>query len=657
MAISFNFFGLRRGSTKSLTFSVLRGQQITKDRVQGGANPQTPAQMRQRIAFATVLTASKHLQAVIEMGSDGGKPSLTDFIKRNTALLKQQIATLPDTATITPSTPYVAQFMPKGTGIFVPNNYILSDGSLPTPAYFTPAITTGHGNVLEVSKIAQTHDTDIVLSQGEQYDAQLLVEDLFGLLMGDQITAIAAVPTAYIAYQGDDGQTAFTARLVIHRVAVRETNVPFSVPDNDGDVETAVKNAVKRCFDAAKSSEKLLALMLDAVTIAPNGDGTYNIEVADIATYRLYGNTERVQAFGWLYSHYDEWREQWTFNRCQLRCLNPSWDPQDIPNGKDQPLNNGLDYAHALKTYTTTTATPSSFFARGGSAANNAINQGANRAPAAPAAPAVVLTEIMYDPEQSPILGATIDGETKPIAIRGDGTLQIPIMNKPYADSGNINNAGNYYISIEDEAALDNDGSPWADFNEFVLYAEDAGYDEFTCHVFQYRASEQAFVNEDNEAIKLPIRAYNDGEDAIIFASEATCIPTELTTEIFADMDCIVNSNDQGDLPLVICHGTSPYIFTNADDVVINGDTFRYTPIPATTCNNTDPALYGNRLETITIAEAESDSVDYLWPKVRTCSVESEDNVFDLVSIEGYVIRVETGNGTATARIVERCTL
>lgn len=33
MAQSKGFFGLRKGSTKSLTFSVLDGKQITKDRV------------------------------------------------------------------------------------------------------------------------------------------------------------------------------------------------------------------------------------------------------------------------------------------------------------------------------------------------------------------------------------------------------------------------------------------------------------------------------------------------------------------------------------------------------------------------------------------------------------------------------------------------
>ena len=48
MAQSKSFFGLRTGSTKSLTFQVYRGQQITKDRVTRVSNPQSDAQMQQR---------------------------------------------------------------------------------------------------------------------------------------------------------------------------------------------------------------------------------------------------------------------------------------------------------------------------------------------------------------------------------------------------------------------------------------------------------------------------------------------------------------------------------------------------------------------------------------------------------------------------------
>ena len=60
MAKSQTFFGLRKGSTKSLTFSVLNGQQVTKDRVIGGKNPRTESQMIQRVLMNTIVQAQNH---------------------------------------------------------------------------------------------------------------------------------------------------------------------------------------------------------------------------------------------------------------------------------------------------------------------------------------------------------------------------------------------------------------------------------------------------------------------------------------------------------------------------------------------------------------------------------------------------------------------
>lgn len=63
MAKSKSFFGLRRGSTKSMTFQVNRGMQITKDRVYDVANPRTVPQMAQRLTFAN---ASKFYKAAVQ---------------------------------------------------------------------------------------------------------------------------------------------------------------------------------------------------------------------------------------------------------------------------------------------------------------------------------------------------------------------------------------------------------------------------------------------------------------------------------------------------------------------------------------------------------------------------------------------------------------
>ena len=86
MAKSSNFFGLRTGSTKSLTFSVYRGQQITKDRVTRISNPRTTAQMQQRALIPVVAAARSMLKGIVNHSFEGiayGEASLREFSSQN----------------------------------------------------------------------------------------------------------------------------------------------------------------------------------------------------------------------------------------------------------------------------------------------------------------------------------------------------------------------------------------------------------------------------------------------------------------------------------------------------------------------------------------------------------------------------------------------
>lgn len=86
MAKSKSFFGLRTGSTKSLTFQVYRGQQITKDRVTRVSNPRSEAQMKQRALIPIVAAARTQLKGLVDHSFEGvayGEPSLREFSKLN----------------------------------------------------------------------------------------------------------------------------------------------------------------------------------------------------------------------------------------------------------------------------------------------------------------------------------------------------------------------------------------------------------------------------------------------------------------------------------------------------------------------------------------------------------------------------------------------
>ena len=86
MAKSSSFFGLRRGSTKSLTFQVVDGKQVTKDRVTYVKNPRSYAQATQRAKMATVADAYRALSSICDHSFESvayGPASRRQFMSLN----------------------------------------------------------------------------------------------------------------------------------------------------------------------------------------------------------------------------------------------------------------------------------------------------------------------------------------------------------------------------------------------------------------------------------------------------------------------------------------------------------------------------------------------------------------------------------------------
>lgn len=118
MAQSKSFFGLRRGSTKTLTFSVYNGKQVTKDRVYNVKNPRSSMQMKQRAVMATALHGYSALKEICDHSFEGityGQKSMNYFVAENARMLRS-------------AAPNVNLSLYKG--ISVSNAYIISKGSL-----------------------------------------------------------------------------------------------------------------------------------------------------------------------------------------------------------------------------------------------------------------------------------------------------------------------------------------------------------------------------------------------------------------------------------------------------------------------------------------------------------------------------------------------
>lgn len=121
MAKSKSFFGMRTGSTKSHTYQVLKGLQITKDRVEHVNNPRSTAQMRQRLTFASAaLFYKRAIQNLFKFAFEGKKQTESDynaFMRANVSLAPTLSKWMLDRKQYTPS--------------IAP--WILSQGSLDAP--------------------------------------------------------------------------------------------------------------------------------------------------------------------------------------------------------------------------------------------------------------------------------------------------------------------------------------------------------------------------------------------------------------------------------------------------------------------------------------------------------------------------------------------
>lgn len=151
MAQSKGFFGLRKGSTKSLTFSVLDGKQITKDRVYDVKNPRTEAQMRQRMLMTTIGAAYKTLKSIADHSFEGyssGMQCMRQFNSRNLNRFKQAAAAKGSVA-----------FNEYKDGDVNPMPFILASGSL-------PGFTFKFDETSNLEIVGEKEDADFTTAEG-----------------------------------------------------------------------------------------------------------------------------------------------------------------------------------------------------------------------------------------------------------------------------------------------------------------------------------------------------------------------------------------------------------------------------------------------------------------------------------------------------------
>ena len=237
MAKSKSFFGLRTGSTKSLTFQVYRGEQITKDRVYRVSNPRTEAQMTQRALIPIVAAARSALKGLIDHSFEGvayGEASLKEFSKQN---LRAGALT-------------VTSYSPNGVSNPGFADLIVSNGSINVPFEVT-SITTSNTAAITVQSLPSFQFPQV----GAGASADEILKYLETYARANNVAIIAP-----------GTQLSFLTIYQSGTVKVGETDVPTSgfvlnriyIPNGDSDSEIA--KAINDQWKVHVSAENMVIL-------------------------------------------------------------------------------------------------------------------------------------------------------------------------------------------------------------------------------------------------------------------------------------------------------------------------------------------------------------------------------------------------------------
>ena len=139
-----------RGRIASDVYSIGRNsagkkQQVVRSLAEQVKNPQTVSQMRGRMIMSTVMQAVSAMAPIIDHSFDNvpnGQPSISEFIRRNYALIKADVAAHPASG----NSFALSKYQEKGLKI---GNYIIADGKALLPASLSTGLIDSGAFIFE----------------------------------------------------------------------------------------------------------------------------------------------------------------------------------------------------------------------------------------------------------------------------------------------------------------------------------------------------------------------------------------------------------------------------------------------------------------------------------------------------------------------------
>lgn len=228
-------------------------QQVVRSLAETVANPQTTAQMRGRMLMSTLMQVVSGLSGLIDHSFDNvpvGQPSISEFIRRNYALLKADVAAHPAADNKFALNDYQEKGAKAGA-------YVIADGKAILPASVTiPAEEIG----ISIAKTAS--DTTAAA-----------IRTLLGAATGDFFTAVAILANGTVRYVRFNisatlaGDTAITSA---NAAQLFDLDNPFGLSLTASVTDTAIKLSVKPTGDSAVVANAMI------VSVKENDAWTHN---------------------------------------------------------------------------------------------------------------------------------------------------------------------------------------------------------------------------------------------------------------------------------------------------------------------------------------------------------------------------------------------
>lgn len=231
--------GMGRGKLGDIVLYRQNGQQMSRPRVRVVKNPRTSGQQIQRMIQATIAYAYAGLKTIVDHSFEGvqyGGKSMNYFMKRNMDALRAQVIAGSNGANIS------SRFAIPNVRILYPNEYVVSNGSLPKCADPTGGIGQG----------ADQNNLPFVISAPA--GANITVGEFmaaFGASAGDQLTFL------FLNYNYDD--STIVAELndeEVHAVALAVRRIKFKSSYTSEELATAFA-LTSDCVDMDVTSDDL----------------------------------------------------------------------------------------------------------------------------------------------------------------------------------------------------------------------------------------------------------------------------------------------------------------------------------------------------------------------------------------------------------------